>query len=53
MGTLAKVTGKTKEIFGHNIWPGIVSHFPDDQYYFRMTMAQCIDQGHYRSGYFH
>ena len=40
MGTLAKVTGninseKYKEILEENIWPVIVRHFPDDQYFFQ------------------
>ena len=40
VGTLAKVTGnisseKYKEILEENIWPVIVRHFPDDQYFFQ------------------
>ena len=40
MGTLAKVTGninseKYKEILEENIWPVIVRHFQDDQYFFQ------------------
>ena len=54
VGTLAKVTGninseKYKEILEENIWPVIVRHFPDDKYFFRMTMPQCIDRGFCRS----
>lgn len=40
VGTLAKVTGninseKYKEILEENIWPVVVRHFPDDQYFFQ------------------
>ena len=40
VGTLAKVTGninseKYKAILEENIWPVIVRHFPDDQYFFQ------------------
>ena len=39
METLAKVTGnihseKYREILEENIWPVIVRHFHDDQYFF-------------------
>ena len=38
MGTLAKAIGninseKYKEMLEENIWPVIVRHFPDDQYF--------------------
>ena len=54
VGTLAKVTGninseKYKEILEENIWPVIVKHFPDDQYFFQDDNAQCIDRGSCRS----
>ena len=53
VGTLAKVKGsinseKYKVILEEIIWPVIVRHFPDNQY-FRMTMPQYIDLGYCRS----
>ena len=54
MGTIAKVMGninseKYKEILEDHVWPVKVRHFPDYQYFFRMTMPPCIDLGCYRN----
>ena len=54
VGTLAKVTGninseKYKEIIEETIKLVIVRHFPDDYYFLRITMPQCIDLGYCRS----